>query len=437
MSKDRNVRAPKSIDVIRLRPGMFIGDDSNCDHLIHECIDNFLDELRNNFGNSAGISFGKTGMIKVFDDGRGLPIGEAIDEETKQKVDSIELIFSKLHSGTKFSLDDDKLDSLFGQNGVGLVAVNALSELVDVKTKNKTEAWHYQFKDGLLSGKEKCDPPKYSTEIIFKPNPKYFGSIVPNKELFYERLKLAQAKLPKATFLFNNKPVKKLTLEQFARQKLNLSKETPIFYTSYKTNIEYTEAGNSEKIKKPANIDVYLTYESGDTIVQGDVNLRFCEGTYLNALQNLIKSLIPNKLDKKFQKAPERFFLEGLRLYASLQYPVPKFDSQTKTRLICDVKSTIVSPMENKINKILSDPYIKETVEDILSQKEIKSIKYEERSDYMNPYPFTPFPIPQQQILEELKSIKEQLMSIENKLENLTNKSGKNYLEKDDNYYII
>ena len=58
------------------------------------------------------------------------------------------------------------------------------------------------------------------------------------------------------------------------------------------TNIEYTEAGNSEKIKKPANIDVYLTYESGDTIVQGDVNLRFCEGTYLNALQNLIKSLI-------------------------------------------------------------------------------------------------------------------------------------------------
>ncbi len=51
----------------------------------------------------------------------------------------------------------------------------------------------------------------------------------------------------------------------------------------------------------------------------------------------------------------------------------------------------------------------------------------------MNPYPFYQNP----PILEELKGIKEQLMRIENTLEKLITKDNKNYLEKDDNYYII
>ena len=51
----------------------------------------------------------------------------------------------------------------------------------------------------------------------------------------------------------------------------------------------------------------------------------------------------------------------------------------------------------------------------------------------MNPYPFYPI----QPIIEELKGIKEQLMRIENTIENITTKEQKNYLEKDDNYYII
>ncbi len=55
----------------------------------------------------------------------------------------------------------------------------------------------------------------------------------------------------------------------------------------------------------------------------------------------------------------------------------------------------------------------------------------------MNPYPFTPYPSGTPQIIEELKHIREQLMRIDNKLENLTKKEQKNYLEKDDNYYII
>ena len=367
--KKRNVRAPKSIDVIRLRPGQFIGDNSTCDHLIHEALDNALDEVQNGYGDTAGISFSKSGAILVFDNGRGLPCGEAYDEDSGSKKDSVELIFTKLHSGTKFSLDDDHTSKSTGQNGVGNTCINALSEIVDVKTRSKDKIWHYVFKNGELDKKEEISEMKYSTEIIFKPDKKYFGSVVPNYKLFYHRLRLAQAKLPEANFIFNGKPLEKESLEEFARKQLDISDDTPIFNTSYKTKILYKEPGQSKGIRRPVNIDVFLTYESGDTKVIGDVNLRFCDGTYLNSIQNLIKKILPSKLDKKFQKAPERFLLEGLRLYASLQYPLPGFDSQTKTRLVTNVKSDVIDPMESNISKILGEKHIKSVVEEILSQK--------------------------------------------------------------------
>lgn len=367
--KKRNVRAPKSIDVIRLRPGQFIGDNSTCDHLIHEALDNALDEVFNGYGNTAGISFSKEGAVFVFDGGRGLPCGEAYDEESGQQKDSVELIFTKLHSGTKFSANDDSLRIQTGMNGVGNTCINALSEIVDVKTKSKDKIWHYVFRNGELEKKEEIDKIRYSTEIIFKPDKQYFGSIKPNYKMFYDRLRLAQAKLPAAEFWFNGKKLDKESLEEFAKKQLDISESTPIFSTSYKTNILYKELGDKKGVKRPANITVFLTYEEGDSVISGDVNLRFTEGTYLNNLQNLIKKILPSKLDKKFQKAPERFLLEGLRLYASLEYPLPSYDSQTKTRLTTNVKADIIDPMESSIGKILGEKHIKSVVEEILSQK--------------------------------------------------------------------
>lgn len=50
--------------------------------------------------------------------------------------------------------------------------------------------------------------------------------------------------------------------------------------------------------------------------------------------------------------------------------PFPKFDSQTKTRMISDVKKEIIDgQFESKIIKILGEQYIKDTVSKILSQK--------------------------------------------------------------------
>lgn len=372
MNDERTVRILKSINAIRTRPGQYIGDTSTCDHLIHECIDNFFDELRNDYGDSAEISFMKNGEVVICDNGRGLPLGETIDEESGKKMDSIEGIFTKLHSGTKFSIDDDKLKSLFGQNGVGLVAVNALSEFVQVLTQRKNfGAYKYIFKDSILVQKDKIDDfDKWSTIILFKPNKKYFESIVPDYKSFLNRIKLGQAKIPNSQFLFNKKPLKKQTMEEFVRERLCIDKKTPLFSCDYSTkNMTVVEPTTGKSFKLPGNISVFLTYEAGDTIIDGDVNLRFCDGTYLTSVQTAIKTILPSKLSKKFQNTPERFLIEGLRLYVSLQIPFPRFDSQTKVRMVLDVKNDLIAPLDNKLNKILSEGYIIKVVEFILNQK--------------------------------------------------------------------
>ena len=70
-----------------------------------------------------------------------------------------------------------------------------------------------------------------------------------------------------------------------------------------------------------------------------------------------------------------------MRLYASLQYPVPQFDSQTKTRFVSEVKTDIIAKLESGISKILGEPHIKKVVEEILSQKLNSSITKVSKKD--------------------------------------------------------
>lgn len=365
---DRQVRILNSIDSIRIRPGMYVGDTSTCNHLIHEAIDNALDEIRNKYGNSVYIAFSKNHEVLVRDNGRGLPDGTTIDENTGKTVDALESLFNKLHSGTKFSFENDKLESLFGMNGVGLVAVNALSDYVDITSKTN----HYRFEDSVLVKKEKIEKdPEWSTQIIFKPSKRFFDDTKPDIQSFYKRLRLANSKLPDSTFFFNNKKIKKETLEEFVRSELNLNKETPIFSCSYSTKkMKVIDSGTKKEMLMPADITVFFTYQPGETILTGDVNLRVCEGSHINTAVNIIKSNILNKLDKKYNNTPERFRIEGLRLFASVQMPFPQFDSQTKTRMVTNLKADLFDgSLENKIIKLLGEEYIVKTVSSILNQR--------------------------------------------------------------------
>jgi DNA gyrase subunit B len=329
------------IEPVRARPGMFIGDTQNPTHLAEEVLDNAIDEIANGFGTNIGIFNNlEDGSFWVSDNGRGLPM-EPITLADGSVEDSVKVLCTELFSGTKFDTDD--YAQLIGMHGVGLVAVNALSDWLTVKTrdrKNKTRVVTYSFIDGKLQevSEETDNDFSYSTVVGFKPSKKYFGSLEFDNRYFVERLISVQSIFDLNGFTFNNKPIPKLSFESYIKQHLALAEEDQLFSLSFSTK------DNSNHIK------LYATYvDQDDSITLGNVNLRACDGKFINSFHTELKKSINEKIDKSFSKINDREYLNGLRAFIMISVPEPKFDSQTKVRMVLDVKKILIDPLKGQL----------------------------------------------------------------------------------------
>ena len=330
------------IEPVRARPGMFIGDTQNPTHLAEEVLDNAIDEIANGFGTSIGIFNNlDDGSFWVSDNGRGLPM-EPITLADGSVEDSVKVLCTELFSGTKFDTED--YAQLIGMHGVGLVAVNALSDWLTIKTrdrKNKTRVVTYSFIDGELQqiSEETDNDFSYSTVVGFKPNKKYFGSLEFDNRYFVERLISVQSIFDLNGFTFNSKPIPKLSFESYIKQHLALAEEDQLFSLSFSTK------DNSNHIK------LYATYvDQDDSITLGNVNLRTCDGKFINSFHTELKKSINEKIDKSFSKINDREYLNGLRAFIMINVPEPKFDSQTKVRMVLDVKKILIDPLKGQLD---------------------------------------------------------------------------------------
>ena len=109
------------LDPVRRRPGMYT-DTTNPNHLAHEAIYNSVDEALEGFAKHIIVTLHTDGSLEVADDGRGMPV----DLHREEKVSGVELIFTRLHSGAKFSNKQYRFSG--GLHGVGISVVNALSK---------------------------------------------------------------------------------------------------------------------------------------------------------------------------------------------------------------------------------------------------------------------------------------------------------------------
>jgi DNA gyrase subunit B len=355
-------QALDAITAIQTRPGMYIGTTETPDHLATEIVDNGLDELSNGFANSINIFINdKDGSFWVSDNGRGLSVYD-MELEGGEKMDSVEVLCTKLHSGSKFDLSD--YETLIGMHGVGLVAVNALSDWLMVRTKDRDHrniTYEYLFQNSRLVNKKTVkDSSEYTTLVGFCPSKKYFDKVDFNHRFFAERLFLVQAKYPKSRLFFNNTEIPKINFEKFIRDRLKLSNEK-IFKLYNKSK---------EEELKGAEISIIATFvDSSDSIVLGEVNLRLCEGTFLQSFQTELKKQISLKIDKKFKNVSANQLLTGLRAFVSLTVPEPTFDSQTKVRMTLPIKKQLIDTMIDQIEWFSSQDQIIKTVESNLEKK--------------------------------------------------------------------
>lgn len=317
------------LEAIRKRPDMYIGPTSGqmsdgLYRLCREAIDNSLDEYLGGFNKQLYIFYNtKTFETVVLDNGRGIPVGYS----AKAKMDALTACVTKIHAGGKFDHDVYKTSS--GKNGVGITALNALSQRLQIWSNNsKNGKWHTQvFEHGaIMSDVLQNDPPKELIKLVPKT-----GTILkwtPDPKIFKDGLHLDINRLEK-----------ELSDIQYLCPNIHIHMVIDGKETEF-----YSEDGLAELVAKSPNDDCIFTYSDDFTDVavnftKGDfssfksfVNICYTNlgGTHLTGLRKTITDFV--KTQSK-QKLINDDILEGVIGVIHHRMPEPQYSGQTKNEL--------------------------------------------------------------------------------------------------------
>ncbi|MEE4349907.1 MAG: DNA topoisomerase IV subunit B [Pacificimonas sp.] len=165
----------EGLEPVRRRPGMYIGgtDERALHHLAAEVVDNAMDEAVAGYATRIEVHLASDGRLSVTDNGRGIPT----DEHPKYPgMSALEVIFTTLHSGGKFS--GKAYATSGGLHGVGVSVVNALSQELDVEVARNKTLFRQRFSRGeAITPLEEVGPApnRRGTRVTFLPDDQIFG----------------------------------------------------------------------------------------------------------------------------------------------------------------------------------------------------------------------------------------------------------------------
>jgi len=327
----------EGLEAVRKRPGMYIGDpdERGLHHCVFEVLDNSIDEHLAGFCDKIEVTVHVDGSVSIRDNGRGIPV----DMHPKWNMPAVELVLTNLHAGGKFGQGAYKYSG--GLHGVGAKCVNALSDWFKVEVSRDGKVYAMQFAQGRtveklgVIGKARGT----GTLITFKPDPTIFTITTEFKfEILANRLRelaflnpgviitLADERDGKTeTFVY------KEGIEEFVRQ-LGRNKQ-----------VLHPKAIIINRQKDEVFVDCVMQYNDSYT----DQILCFANsipnpdgGTHLTGFRSALTRAInqyarQNELIKEKDPAISGDDVrEGLVCVLSVKLPNPRFESQTKVKLV-------------------------------------------------------------------------------------------------------
>jgi topoisomerase-4 subunit B len=171
----KDIEVLEGLEPVRRRPAMYIGgtDEGGLHHLFAEVLDNSMDEAVAGHANRIEVHLAADGTCSVSDNGRGIPTDP---HPRNKKLSALEVIFTTLHSGGKFS--GEVYATSGGLHGVGISVVNALSDVLTVEVARDKQLWRQTYSRGKSTSKLKnagTVSNRRGTTIIFHPDPEIFG----------------------------------------------------------------------------------------------------------------------------------------------------------------------------------------------------------------------------------------------------------------------
>src|SRR5687768_53430 len=335
----------EGLEAVRKRPGMYIGDpdERGLHHCVFEVLDNSIDEHLAGFCSRVDVTVHVDGSVSIRDNGRGIPV----DMHPKFKIPAVELVLTNLHAGGKFGQGAYKYSG--GLHGVGAKCVNALSDWFKVEVYRDGEVHTMEFERGKtvrkleVIGKSK----ETGTMITFKPDATIFTITTEFKfDILANRLR---------ELAFLNPGI-----EIFLKDERG-EKEERFFYAD---GIEefVKQLGKNKQVLHPKPIiikgkrDIKVDNRDEDVFVDcvlqyndsyNDQILCFANsipnpdgGTHLTGFRTALTRAINqysranNLIKEKDPTISGDDVREGLVCVLSVKLPNPRFESQTKVKLV-------------------------------------------------------------------------------------------------------
>ena len=294
---------------IRLRPGMYVGvvgDGSQPDEalyvLIKEVVDNSIDEFIMGAGRQIDITLADN-VVTVRDYGRGIPLK------------SLAAAVGQMNTGGKYG--GDAFKKTVGLNGVGVKAVNMLSEEFTARSVRDGEARTVTFAKGLeVSDRwESGVNEKNGTFISYRVDKEIFGEYAYNLEYVEQKIRNYSYLNLGLTLNFNGKSyVSKNGLLDLVNDNMT---EDPLYPPIHLTG---------------EDIEVVITHgtgygESYDSFVNGQHTTQ--GGTHQSALRAAVAKAVKEFYHKDYDPSDIR---TSIIAAISIKVTDPIFENQMKTK---------------------------------------------------------------------------------------------------------
>ncbi len=363
------IQVLEGLEAVRRRPGMYIGstDIRGLHQLVFEVVDNAIDEALAGECDRILVTIHKDLSVSVRDNGRGIPIGPHPTQKdaSGKPMDALEVVMTILHAGGKFGGGGYKVAS--GLHGVGVSAVNALSESMITTVRRDGKEWRQEYHRGKPTGPVKLvgkvakdDPWQRGTLQRFISDPAIFKEGIDFKfETLMQRFREMAFLTRALTITFvDERTDHEMSfhfeggVKSFVRY-LNKSRAIlhPPIYTEKQVNGTHVEA--AIQYTDMYTESVYAFANNINTI-DGGTHLTGFRSALTRTLNDYArKNGLLKDSDPNFSGEDVR---EGLTAIVSIKLQDPQFESQTKSKLgNAEVKGQVESVVAEAISAFLEE----------------------------------------------------------------------------------
>ena len=337
------IQVLEGLEAVRKRPGMYIGSTGprGLHHLVYEIVDNSIDEALAGFCTKIDVVIEKGNIIKVTDNGRGIPVGV----NSKTGLPAVTVVFTVLHAGGKFGGGGYKVSG--GLHGVGASVVNALSQWLEVKVCDGEDIYFQRYERGqIVSPLKKIGKSDVKgTEVRFMADPEVF------KETTVYDYSVLERRLREQAFL--NAGVHIELRDE--RDTDNIIKNNFVYEGGIKSFVEFIHKKRSLAVIHPDVI--YFASKNEEDTIAVEIAMQYNEsyneniltfannihttdgGTHEEGFKRAL-TYIMNDYARKFGKLKDNDknlsgedVREGLTAIISVKLKEAQFEGQTKAKL--------------------------------------------------------------------------------------------------------